>query len=342
MKLTTKAEAAANHRVIQVVVLLYSFLFFGVIAYGYFYLFVKSSIAVAYVVAALASTLAWFLAKFIGSNEGGIRAHVPMFVLLLTISAAGVYNSAMLNWEGGRILSDVTVDSQGRYTKLQAAAEQALVDSGVQKHLDDVDTIKSNLFEEMRHKARCGQGEKAVELITQLRKELPKFETLTGATCDHIEDTIAAYSDQIEQLKAKAPWNDTGLKAIVGQAEAARAELGALNSQITTQYSPGALKDILAQLEKLDETYRSLHYQLGRRVSIDKLPPSLDLSQAKNLGDATKLPALIIERLDTVSTYVYLILAGGFDWLMVYLFIQARRNRFNGSRPAPIGSALHD
>jgi hypothetical protein len=335
---SARADQANNHRVIQVVVALYSFIFFGVIAYGYFYLFVKNSIAAAYVVAVIAATLAWFLAKFIGSNEGGIRAHLPMFLLLLAISAAGVYNSAMLYWEGSRILAETSSESQDRFGNMQTAAEQALADTGVKKHRDNVDRISEQLYREMENPRNCGEGPEARKLIRELLQELPEFKELsgTGRNCSLVPQIIKQYRDQISDLTAKASWNDTGLIGIADAAKQAREELGQLHGQTTTQYSPAVLKDVLAQLEALDDQYRQLRYNLARRAKIDKLPTSLDLSEVKNLGDATKLPALIIERLDVLSTYVYLFLALSFDWLMVYLFTQARRNRFN--RPAPVNT----
>lgn len=326
---SAKAEQVSRHRVIQTVVALYSFIFFGVIAYGYFFLSIKANIAIALVIAVAMPLLAWFLAKFIGSSEGGIRAHLPLFFLLLAISAAGVYNSAMLYWEGNRILADAASDSQDRFGALQALAEKSLTDSGVISHADKIRSLSESLFSEIRNPLNCGQGPRAAGYIAELQKELPGFEPLTstGRRCERSEEVVDDYRGKIDNLIARAPWNNVELRGIVDQSQLARGELSRLHNEATTEYTPSMLRGSLATLENLNDRYRDLYARLGKQTDVDKLKPSLDLSAVQNLGDATKLLVLVWDRLDVATTYIYLLLAVSFDWLMIYLFAQARKNR---------------
>lgn len=333
---SAKADQANRHRVIQVVVALYSFIFFGVIAYGYFFLFLNLSVFFALLAAAIASSLAWFLAKFVGSSEGGIRGNVPLFILLLIISASGVYNSAMLYWEGDRILTEVIGDSQERFETLANRAQQARTDSGVVRHVDKISELKEALFSEIRNPLNCGQGPEAQRLIGDLQRELPGFQPLSnpGKRCERNEAVIDDYRTKIDALVARAPWNNAEYAAVIEGSRSAKSELSRLNAEIATGYHPGMLKEVRSLMEALDSKYRDLRHKLPSQVSADNVADGLDLSQIKNLGDATKLPALVLQRLNAVSTWVYLAMAFGFDWLMVHLFIEARRNRVRRSSAA--------
>jgi uncharacterized oligopeptide transporter (OPT) family protein len=92
MNKKTNTETMALHRTLQWVVVVFSIFFFYVLANGYYNLIVYKSEFLAVVFGVILASLAWGLAKFIGSSISGIKGHFPMFVCLLIISALGVFN----------------------------------------------------------------------------------------------------------------------------------------------------------------------------------------------------------------------------------------------------------
>ncbi len=334
---SARADQTGRHRVIQTIVALYSFIFFGVIAYGYFYLAVRLNVALALLIAVIAATLAWFLAKFIGQSEGGIKANVLAFALLLLISATGVYNSAMINLEGGRILSETASDSQDRFAKLKRAASVA-----VAKDVDGFNEIiglRDSLAAELRNPNNCGQGDEAGRILARLERELPGFRRLStgGNKCAQIDKVANQYRAGIDELLLARYPN----LSLIREADEARDALRKLQAQATTDYAPSMLRATKGVLVQQNDRYRDLYGRLdalGGRV--DDLPTQLDMAGVQNLGDATKLPMLFIDRLDRGSTYVYLAIAIFFDWLMIYFFQQAKRNQVRRpvARPALEGA----
>jgi len=330
-------EQVGRHRVIQTIVALYSFIFFGVIAYGYFYLAVGLNTALALLIAVVAATLAWFLAKFIGQSEGGIRANVPAFALLLLISATGVYNSAMINLEGGRIVAETASDAQDRFARLKRSTMAA-----VSKDIDgfnEVIGLRDALAAELRNPMNCGQGAEAGRILARLERVLPGFRPLStgGQKCAEIEKVAREYRAKIDELLTARYPN----LQLVNETDAAREELRAIEAQATTDYAPSMLRATKGVLVKQNHRYRDLYGrldQIGGRV--DDLPTQLDMAGVQNLGDATKLPMLFVDRLDRGSTYVYLAIAIFFDWLMIYFFQQAKRNQVRRptARPALEGA----
>lgn len=328
---STRADQAGRHRVIQTIVALYSFIFFGVIAYGYFYL-VSAGVLPALLIAGTMAFLAWFLAKFIGQSDTGIRGHVPAFALLLIISATGVFNSAMVRFEGDRIVSESASDAQDRFAALKRLAGQTLA-----KDVDDYNEIvglQNALVSELRNPMNCGQGAEARRILGELQRKLPGFRPLSvgGDKCARIDKVVAEYQEKIgELLKAKYP--DF---SIIAEATDAQRALRTLQAQATTDYDPTIIRSAKGVLTKQNDLYRDLHAkleQLGGQV--DRIPAQLDSSEVQDLGDATKLPSLFLDRLDKPSTYVYLALAVFFDWLMIYFFQQARQNRARRPSAAP-------
>jgi hypothetical protein len=335
---SAREEKAGRHRVMQVIVALYSFVFFMVIAYGYFYLAIGSSFFVATVIALLAATLAWFLAKFIGQSETGIRGHIPMFVLLLLISATGVFNSAMVRLEGDRIVSETASESQDRFAALKRAAGQALAKDV--SAFNDVIGLRDALVAELRNPMNCGQGGEARRILDRLERALPGFRPLSvgGAKCAKVEEAVAEYRAKIDELmKAKFP-----NMSLITDASESQQELRALQAQATTDYSPTVLRPTKGMLAKQNDRYRDLYARLDQLGGgVDQLPSQLDVSAVQNLGDATKLPMLFLDRLDVGSTYVYLALAVFFDWLMIYFFMQARQNKVRRPAAAPTLSGAY-
>jgi hypothetical protein len=326
------------YRSMQVLLLVFSLIFFFIIAYGYYNLLLQAGAFLALLGGAVMAVFAWYLARVIGSSGGGLRKNAILFAPLLIISAAGVYNSLMVYLEGGRILADTATEAQTHFAVLQKSAEDGLRLSGGTAQEDRVRTTAEALYSEMRNPLNCGQGPRARQLISDLQRQLPGFTPLSSARkkCEGIEDAIKDYQERIEGLIARAPWNTPELKAIAGEAADARRRLDELRATITTGYSPVMLRNALTALEEMDAQYRDARFRLSRHVDVKALPQGLHLSEVQSLGNAFKLLTLFLERLDELATYVYLAIAVGFDLLMVHLFQIVASNRVGRRQSAPI------
>lgn len=331
---TTKAEQASRYRSIQVLLLVFSLIFMTIIAYGYFHLLVSLGYFLAFTGALVIAVFAWYLARVVGTSPGGLRGNLVLFIPLAVVSAAGVYNSLMLYMEGNRIVADTVVESQERFTALETAADAKLRESGATARVNRVNTAAEALYSEIRNPVNCGQGPEARRHIETLQRELPGFAPLSnpGQSCSRNEDLLNDYRQRIAGLLARADWNNPVLNDLLTRSRQARNTLDQLRASVTTNYAPAMLQRTLSTLEEQDAAYRDLRHRLSQQVDVRDVPEGLHLSEVQSLGNAAKLPGLFIERLDQPATYVYLLVALGFDLLMVHLFEMAAAN---GRRRAP-------
>ncbi len=337
-----KTQQVAIFRSMQVLLLVFSLIFFFIIAYGYYNLLLGSGVFLAFVGGTVMAVLAWYLARVIGTSPGGLKVNWVLFIPLLIISAAGVYNSMMVYLEGGRILSETATSAQERFANIERLAETGLSDSGATTKLARVNSLSEALFSEIRNPLDCGQGPEARRLIAELQRELPGFHPLSARRrdCAQNEAVIEDYRSRIAALVSRASWNNSDLRAVISASQSARNTLDEIRSNVTTNYSPVILKPSLNELEAQDVLYRDLRFRLAKQVDVKVLPSGLHLSEAQSLGNAFKLPALFIERLDEAATYVYLAIAVGFDYLMVYLFeLVAANRRRRKATPVAVGGA---
>jgi hypothetical protein len=304
----------------QVLLFVFSLIFFAVIAYGYFNLALRSGIFPALVVATLVAVFAWYLARVVGTN-GGIRKNLIPFLFLLVVSAAGVYNSLMLYLEGNRILTDAASEAQGRFGALRGVADQGLAGSGAKNKADQIRTTSEALFSEIRNPLNCGQGQEARRLIGELQRQLPGFTPLsnTGQRCERNDEVIKDYQERIDTLMNRAAWNNPDLQAVVSQSNGAEQRLGEMRSELSAEYSPLLLPRVLSDFEAQDSRYRNLRQLLSRHAEVRELPEGLHISEVQSLGNAFKLPALFLERIDQPVSWVYLLIA--FDYFMVHCFM---------------------
>lgn len=335
------SEQASRSRSIQVLLFLVSLVFFGVIAYGYFHLFIKFGYFPALLFSIIAASVAWYLARVIGTSEGGVRKHLHLFIPLLLISAAGVYNSMMLYVEGNRILADTVSDSQERFANLQAAADRGLAESGATERVNHIHGLREALFSEIRNPLNCGQGQEAKRLIAELQRTLPGFTPLSSVhqDCSRNEEVIQDYRRRTDELIGQSDWNNPTLNAVSAEAAKIRRSLEELRSSVSTSYAPALLQGTISSLENADASYRDLRYRMSRLVNVRDLPPGLHLSAAQSLGNVFKILPLFIERLNELSTYVYLAMAIGFDYLMVLLFQMAWSSPRRTTRQASLSGA---
>jgi hypothetical protein len=334
----SKSEQASTYRSIQVLLLVFSVIFFVVIAYGYYHLFISGGVFLALLGGSVMATFAWYLARVIGSSPGGPGKSLILFAPLLVVSAAGVYNSLMLYLEGGRVIADAATDSESQYARLQLAAEKGLSISGAAAKTARIQTLAESLFSEIRNPLNCGQGPEARRLMSTLQAQLPGFTPLSNPAkdCARNDDVISDYRSRINSLVERANWNNPDLLAVVGGSTLGRRALEEVRSEAATDYSPNLLKKSLTVFEAQDNDYRELKFRLARNIDDKSIADRLPINEVQSLGNAFKLPALFFSRLDELSTWVYLAIAIGFDLLLVYLFqlVTASRTR----RPRSTGS----
>ena len=342
MVTVAKQAQIRRFRITQVIALFYSILFVSLIAGGYFLLLQKNYL-VATIFAVVFAGIAWNIARYLGSSEKGIGGYPPLFVLLLIISAVGVFNNLMLNLEGRKIFQEAIDETEQRFTALEEATKKYAQNPAVEGTIARVKSLTESLTKEILNPRNCGQGPEALQLISDLQKDLPEFRPLSGKNdCEKNELLAADYRGTIAQLIVNAPWYvsaDYGglLKTrqeILDQTKNARATIKNLRSEVNTGFAPTLLKSVGPQLENLGSVYREDAAMLGRYSSGQVVPPSLDLSAVQSLGEWSQLINLLISRANKASTYVYVGLAVFLDWIMVYLFTLIRQNGAGlGSRP---------
>lgn len=205
-------ERRSTFRGAQVIAFLYSILFFSLIASGYYLLF-QDNVFLAITASVLFSLMAWWSARQIGLSKGGIRAHIPLFILLLLISAVGVFNSLMLNLEGRRIFVETIEDSQSRFDQVSKRAATELAKGGTSSPLarmQRVESLKAALFSEIRNPLNCGQGPEARKILASLGEELADFRPLSNprVDCSQNVKVIEDYERKIGELVERAPWSN--------------------------------------------------------------------------------------------------------------------------------------
>ena len=231
--------------------------------------------------------------------------------------------------EGAQVLSDTASEAQVQFGKLEAAANAELKAKGVSAKANRVASLRDALFSEIDNPVNCGQGPEAQRLMDELKRELPEFKPLSSPTknCTQNEKIISDYKGRIDNLVARAPWNNADLSNVSTKASKAREELADLRSEISKSYSPNSIRQIASVFEGHQTNYQDLIFQLGKQTDTDKLEPDLSIVAAQSLGNVYKLPALFLSRLDEASTYVYLLMALCFDLFLVYLYGLAKKNR---------------
>lgn len=320
----------------QIVAALWSVFFVGVIFYGYF-LLLQNSPVLAIIAATLLSVVAWLFARLIGESDTGIRGHLPLFVALLLISAVGVANFMFLNFEGRRIFTETAEEAQDNFGLLAGRARQKLATDGYFEKRERVDRLTDALIREINNPLNCGQGPKANDIMQELASLLPDFRPLSGnVNCARNTAVVTSYKDRIRDLADKAPWNNPELKDVVLAANANKVRLQELGNTASGATAYTLLTTVLPPLKDIDLAYRTSYEKLSaQNGDTADVPKSLNLDAVQSLGEATQLLGLITNRLDRPATYVYIAIAFGFDWFMIYLFGLLRRSRAGKGGIAP-------
>jgi hypothetical protein len=326
-------DASRRLQTIQITAALYSILFVSFITYGYVVLLQGNAGYWSYVIGIILAIIAWLLARFIGSDEGGISRYLPLFALLLTISALGVFNTMFATFESKNILIESVDKSYARFSQIQGAVSKAQDEAGITERSASINTALNQLTDEIKNPINCGQGPRAMDAIRQLSGLLPGFSALSqGASngCAEASALIAAYTDKVTELKKTAAWNDRDLQAAAADASVGLMKLQDTKTKISS--GPRAISQVKSDLEMLAPIYAGHVSKLSAAQKIEGVPPSLDLRQIESIGEWSQLINLILGRWDKPSTYFYLLVAVFADWMMVYLFALVRENR--GTAPS--------
>ena len=346
MAKTLNTEEVSDLKTFQAVSLIFSILFLFVVGNGYYNLFLTKIGSYALVVALLLATLAWLLAKLIGSNKGKIFGNLPLFFLLLIISSVGVFNAMMLNLEGKIIYLEAIEDAGEKFGNLFGATDAVLsnYDHSILTKKGNVETLRLQLKAEIENPLNCGQGPIAIKIGQDLKIELPLFQMLSipvltksrnQQSCESVK-ILASYNSLINELLYNHPdlvkvhykENKEFKSKIEAEVKGAQEELKELSVYVNN--GGGLLKDnnidgvlvksARGKLEDISTNYANLAVELKNYAPKAELVMNLNITDARSLGEWSQLINLILDRLDKPSTYVYFGLSVFFDWILIYLF----------------------
>ena len=334
MNLKIKQAQERNYRITQIIAAFVSLVFVVLIGFGYYLLLQKNWLVAVCAGTTFAAT-AWFIAKYLGSNEKGIRKHPPLFVLLLLISAVGVFNSLMLNFEGKKIFQETVKDTDQRFFNLGQSVVKFVNNPDIEKRIAQIEQLNDDLIKEIMNPQSCGQGPAAMRIIDKLKNELPEFRPLSGKSDCSVSAQVAnEYNEKIPTTMINSNWYiDSGIarmketrRNILASVDNSRTKLGTLRGEVFNNMVLTLLKSVTPKLEQLDAVYRADVESLKLYSPGDDVPSALSLSDVENLGEWSQLINLVLSRLDEPTTYIYLLLSFFFDWMMVYLFGLIRMN----------------
>ena len=348
----------------QVIALLYSIVFVGIIFWGYFNLLGALGPYLAVLVSVVLAIFAWSIGRFIGYDGKGIRGNFPAFALMLIISGVGIFNSLMLNLEGRRIFSDRIEVAQERFNVLEVAALKEQKMQGIESKIKEVNSAKEALMAEIQSPGNCGNGQEAKRLIMQLKRLLVDLSLPSGKVdCRNpssVKQYVDAYTQMIDVVLDNQDWNNKDLTAIISSTRDGRAKLACLkngcSSTDTTNYGgtanlsnyaallqdinvntsgiPDLMRIITPRMEELEGEYsRNVEiYEKTAKTMPATIKPDLELDELRGIGQASQILNLIIARADRITTYLYILLAIGFDFLMVYFFANVLKNNVKNSK----------
>ena len=338
--MNAKIEQTKRLGTVQLVTALWSIIFIFSIFSGYFLLF-KNNIFLAVVIGAILAFSAWNMARFIGGQEKGLAKHKPLFVMLLLISAVGIMNFLMLNFEGRQIFSEAISASEDRYTELASRAESKLTAEGISGRIKTVQSLTESLVSEINNPLNCGQGPEARSIMQRLGQELPGFVPLSNPSrdCSRNAEVIADYKKKISGLVDRAPWNNGDLSAVVRRANESKSQLQKLEAVASTSFAYNLMLNVSPQLQEIGVRYRGDFERLARHASTKDISPRLNLKSVESLGEWSQLINLIVDRWNRPTTWLYIILAIFFDYFMIYLFDLVRQNRLRRT-PSVSGASI--
>jgi len=347
-------KKASNQKTIwQLATLMASLIYVAIMIHGYFNMFVSTvGSAVAAVAIAMSITLlAWLLAKLIAMH-GGVKGNFALFIPLVMVSAAGIFNSMMLSTQGETIFREAVDEADGSFRTIELESARLLQNSEAENIIGRVRNLETAFVQEMRNPVNCGHGAAAGKTFAELKSILPQLTILSGnKDCSSIERVIPLYQQQIEDGLGKHPVV-LRYKSIY-QARAEIKELAA-NGAEDTKRALAAIESgsnyiihVKPILEKISREYKNTAQLLKDNLSPEQarqVKQELNFDAVRSVGDVVKFPKLIVSRLNDVLMYFILIFSVCIDWFLVYLM---RRTKEAGEdivdvpmSPKGVGSGL--
>lgn len=333
----------------------YSLVFCFVLYKGWSILFSQWGSSLATVGALVLAFLAWNIGRFIGSSPGGIASRIPLFILLLVISAYGVINTMVLQFEGPQILREAIQGSLTAFGELNTRGQKAFEVVLLDGKKTELDKRQTDFIREVTNPLNCGLGTQAILALHALMEMMPNLRLPSvppsgpqgiQRVCDAIGD---AFNVSIEQQKGAVPFiielNAVNSKraTVMTAIDNAQQELKALEKALPgNESSSFILGEARVRLNALQDTYREQVIAIKSFSPAAELTNSLPLEQLSQLGGWSQLVNIIVQRLNRVSTYVYLLLAIFMDWTLIYLFKNYRNAKANQSIAASSSIATSD
>ena len=324
-------------RTLQIGLALYSIGYIFVLYTGYKNLLAAQGPFLATLAGLGLAIAAWVFAKFVGSADRGIRTQWPAFALVLLLSAAGVFNFLMLTLEGKRIFVEAVDASQDAFSNLKASARANVRNNDLATAKAVVDGKAHAFVTEVRNRMNCGYGPAARDLQNQLLTVLPELKLPTAGnranTDAECEARANAYQQAIDDAWGSSPKGrqlaqvESDLSEIIAKSDQQKAKMDGYRDAANTDGISYIIGDGRTQMSNVDQIYKELVEKLRGYAPNPGLPTHLQLDTLSKLGDWNQIFSIFLARLDKISTYFYLALAFGADYLLVWMFMRLRTYR---------------
>jgi hypothetical protein len=179
----------------------------------------------------------------------------------------------------------------------------------------------------------CGYGPVAKKRQDELEAVLPGLKLPSAPQGRAAQQCIARA--EIYDQAINNTWNATPdgkrlneisnqLTSITARVDEAAAQLQALRNNANNSGGRYILGSGRNELQRLNEVYRSQLAILHTYAPDVGLPTDLNLTTLSRLGEWSQIVSIMVSRLDTISTHVYLALSVLLDYLLVHLFSRYR------------------
>jgi hypothetical protein len=252
---------------------------------------------------------------------------VPLFIPLVLLSAAGIFNAMMINTQGPTIFREAVDEANTSFETIESSAEKLLRSEPVEVLEGKVNNLKTAFFQELSNPINCGQGSAANKIFTELKAFLPDLTLLSGnKQCGNVDKLMPFYDKQIIDGLSKHPTileNKSKLDALAKIKELSTKRKTDANEAITNINSnENLIVNVKPILESISRDFKTASDLLKNNINKDQaknIKSDLQLDAVRSLGDVTKFPRLILSRLNDFLMYFILIFAIGIDWLLIYL-----------------------
>lgn len=267
-----------------------------------------------------------------GQRRWRLNWAAPYFAMAV-VSAFGVVNFLFYQIEGVTILTESVGRASNTVAALQVTAQKQLHDTsraGKRAQIESLLTVLAAEINNPTGEGHCGVGPEARKAISEIQALMPTFREFSGSSdalaCQQAPALASAYVAQGRRLMALDPQFAAGTgparDAFLAQLdrnvgvmrqdfETARRGLSA--SSFLQRDAP--YRAALDTLRSAQATYTDDRAKLDRLIAPAQvtLPPKLDTAAAEALFGFATLPDSLSRRLNVLTTWVFILLAIGWD-----------------------------